>query len=163
MRIDVRGSQELQDIVLAINRSERDVQRAIRTYTKSELTKPWLDAINDRASTKLERRVIASTATLSVSNQNIRIQSAAKGRKLKGGLDPKVDYPAIEFGANREKVTTYRRKGAQVKRHTARQLQSRTASGKVFYPAASEMIPRLARLLVQTVVKVYADMFDGKG
>jgi hypothetical protein len=107
--------------------------------------------------------VISATATIAVSDQNIRIQSAAKGRKLKGGLDPKVDYPAIEFGANREKVVTYTRKGHKVKRHTARQLQGRTASGKVFYPAASEMIPRLAKLWVQSVVKIYGDIFDGKG
>jgi hypothetical protein len=163
MRIDVRGSQELQDIVLAINRSETAVKRAIRSYTKSELTRPWLEAINERASTTLERRVISATATVAVSDQNIRIQSAAKGRKLSGGLDPKNDYAPVEFGASREKVTSYRRKGAKVTRHTARQMKGRKAQGYVFYPAASEMIPRLAKLWVQSVVKIYGDIFDGKG
>lgn len=162
MRIDVRGSDALQDIVLAINQSDREVQRVIRTYTKSELTRPWLEAINQRASTTLERRVISATATVSVSNQNVRIQAAAKGRKLSGGLDPKTDFPAVEFGANRGKTTTYTRKGSRVKRHTARQMRPRKKGGYVFYPAAGEMIPRLARLWVQTVVKVYGDIFDGK-
>ena len=36
-----------------------------------------------------------------MSNQNVRIQAANKGRRLSGGLDPKTDYPAVEFGANR--------------------------------------------------------------
>jgi hypothetical protein len=162
VRIDVRGSQELKDIVLAINRSETDVQRAIRTFTKARITTPWLQEIHSRASTKLERRVIASTSTVAVSNQNIRIASATKGRTLRGGLNPKTDYAAIEFGASREKQTTYRRKGAQVTRHTARQLRGRNSKGYVFYPAATEMIPRLASLWVQTVVKTYADIFDGK-
>lgn len=163
MRIDVRGSQELKDIVLAINRSDTAVQRAIRSFTKARLTRPWLDAINDNASTTLERRVIASTATVAVSNQNIRIQSAAKGRPLSGGLNPKTDYASVEFGGNREKKVTYGRKGGRVTRRTARQLRPRNGRGYVFYPAATRMIPRLASLWVQTVVKTYADIFDGKG
>lgn len=162
MRIDVRGSEALKDMVLAINQSGRDVQRVIRTYTKSELTRPWLEAINQRASTTLERRVISATSVVSVSNQNVRIQSAGKGRKLSGGLNPKTDYAAIEFGANRGKQTSYNRKGHRVTRRTAVQLRPRNAKGYVFYPAASEMIPRLARLWVQTVVKLYGDIFDGK-
>lgn len=162
MRIDVRGSDALRDMVLAINQSGREVQRVIRVYTKAELTRPWLESINRRASTQLERRVIAGTATVSVSNQNVRIQSAAKGRRLSGGLNPKVEFPAVEFGADRNKVTSYTRKGSRVKRHTARQMRPRNKSGYVFYPAAKEMIPRLARLWVQTVVKLYGDIFDGK-
>jgi hypothetical protein len=161
MRIDVRGSDALRDVVLAINQSDRDVQRAIRTYTKAELTRPWLEAINKEATTSVERRVIAATATVSVSNQNIRIQSAAKGRKLSGGLQPKIDYAPVEFGSGRHK-TTYTRKGHKVTRTTGTQFKQPNRRGYVFYPAAARMIPRLASLWVQTVVKTYADIFDGK-
>lgn len=161
MRVDVRGSEELRDVVLAINRSDRDVQRVIRQYTKSELTGPWLNELNQRASTVLEHRVVSQTATIAVSNQNIRVQSAAKGRKMTGGLLPKVDYPAVEFGAKQQKVT-YKRKGHDVTRNTRAQLRPRNLKGYVFYPAARHMIPRLASLWVQTVVRTYADIFDGK-
>lgn len=151
---------------LAINRSETYVRRAIRTFIKSELTSPWLNAINDRASTTLERRVISATASMTVSDQNVRVQSATKGRKLSGGLNPRADYPAVEFGANRNRVATYSRGGKQaarrVTRHTTRQLRPRNSRGYVFYPAAEAMIPRLASLIVQTVVKGYANIFDGK-
>lgn len=162
MRIDVRGSAELRDVVLAINQSDREIQRAIRTFTKAEITRPWLEAISDQASTPLERRVIANTATVAVSNQNIRIQSAAKGRKLSGGLQPKTDYAPVEFGAAPRKQT-YTRKGHKVKRNTTAQFRRPNRNGYVFYPAASRMIPRLASLWVQTVVKTYGDIFDGKG
>lgn len=151
---------------LAINRSETYVRRAIRTFIKSELTSPWLNAINDRASTRLERQVISATSTMTVSDQNVRVQSAAKGRKLSGGLNPKTDYPAVEFGASRNKTTTYsrggRRASPRVTRHTARQLRPRNTRGYVFYPTAEAMIPRLASLIVQTVVKGYSNIFDGK-
>lgn len=162
MRIDARGSQELQDIVLAINRSDRDVQRVIRTYAKAELTRPWLEGIASRSNTTLERRVLAATATISVSNQNVRIQAAAKGRSLSGGLQPKVDYPGVEFGANRAKKKTYTRKGRRVTRRTAVQMPARRKAGP-FYRTAEAMIPRLARLWVQSVVKGYSNIFEGKG
>lgn len=162
MRIDIRGSQELQDVALAIQNSDREVRSAIRAFTKARLTRPWLERISSEADTTIERRVISGTATVSVSDQNIRIQSAAKGRRLSGGLLPKVDYPGVEFGASHKK-RTYRRKGHSVTRNTTAQFKGRNTNGYVFYPAARAMIPRLASLWVQTVVKTYADIFDGKG
>jgi hypothetical protein len=73
VRIDVQGSRELQDVILALKASDADVRRAIRAHTKAAMTRPWLEAINTEASTTLERRVIAGTATVGVSDQNIRI------------------------------------------------------------------------------------------
>jgi hypothetical protein len=162
MRLDINGSQELQDIARAIAASDAEVRKAIRVFTKAELTRPWLEAINSEASTTLERRVISSTATIAVSDVNIRIQSAAKGRRLKGGLNPKEDYAPVEFGAH-PKMTTYTRKGHKVTRNTHAQFKPQNRKGYVFYPAARKMIPRLASLWVQTVVKTYALIFDGKG
>ena len=161
MRIDVRGSQELQDVALAIQNSDREVRSAIRAFTKSRLTTPWLSAIANEADTTVERRVIGSTASLSVSDQNVRIQSATKGRRLSGGLVPKVDYGAVEFGASHRK-RTYTRQGHRVTRNTTAQFKRHNRDGYVFYEAAREMIPRLASLMVQTVVKTYADIFEGK-
>jgi hypothetical protein len=161
VRIDVQGSQELQDVILALKNSDAEVRKQIRGQTKGNLTRPWLDAIEAEASTTLERRVIAATATVAVSDQNIRIQSAAKGRKLSGGLLPKVDYGPVEFGAAHKKIS-YTRDGHRVTRNTTAQFKPRNRKGYVFYPAAREMIPRLASLWVQTVVKTYADIFEGK-
>lgn len=147
---------------LALNRMETPVRRYLRAFAKSKMTTPWISQIQSQATTKVERRVIGSTATLAVSDQNVRVQAAAKGRPLRGGLNPKADYAAVEFGANRNKRITYRRKGNSVTRHTARQLRPRKAEGYVFYPAAEKMIPRLASLWVQTIVKGVANVFDGK-
>jgi hypothetical protein len=161
VRIDVRGSAELRDVILAINQSDREIQRAIRTFTKAALVRPWLESINKRATTTVERRVLAATATVAVSNQNIRITSAAKGRPLSEGLQPKRDYGPVEFGMAPRKVT-YSRKGHRVTRTVGTQFGRPNRRGNAFYPAAREMIPRLASLWVQTVVKVYADAFEGK-
>jgi hypothetical protein len=68
----------------------------------------------------------------------------------------------VEFGGLGKKKR-YMRKGQPVTRNTTAQFRGRRTQGYVFYPAAREMIPRLARLWVQTVVKTYALIFDGKG
>ena len=117
--------------------------------------------INKEADDTVQRRVISATATVAVGDQNIRVQSAAKGRRLSGGLLPKQDYAPVEFGANHKKKT-YRRKGHTVTRNTTAQFGRRNMKGEVFYPAARKMIPRLASLWVQTVVKLYADKFEGR-
>jgi hypothetical protein len=147
VRIDVNGSQALRDVILALQNSDAET--------------PWLDAVLGEADTTMERRVIAGTATVAVSDQNIRIQSAAKGRRLSGGFDPKRDYAAVEFGAKHKKKS-YMRKGHRVTRNTTAQFRGRRTQGYVFYPAAREMIPRLASLWVQTVVKTYALIFEGR-
>jgi hypothetical protein len=49
-----------------------------------------------------------------------------------------------------------------VTRNTHAQFRGPRRKGYVFYPAAQEMIPRLASLWVQTVVKMTGDMFRGK-
>lgn len=162
-RIDVRGSQELRDIAILMQNLDADVRRYIRAFTKSKMVAPWMEAVRMEATTKLERSVIAATTTLAVSDQNVRVQAAAKGRRLRGGLEPKVDYPAIEWGADRGKKRTYTRKGHRVTRHTARQLRGRRRDGYVFGPAADEMTPRLASLWVQTIVKGVANVFEGRG
>lgn len=161
MRIDVRGEKDMQTLIAALKNSETDVRRAIRTYAKAELTTPWLSAINKRASSAVETRVLAATATVAVSDQNIRITSAAKGRSLSGGLRPKLDYGPVEFGMQPRR-SAYTRKGHKVTRRVGTQFKAPNRKGYVFYPAAREMIPRLASLWVQSVVKVYGDIFEGR-
>jgi hypothetical protein len=111
--------------------------------------------------------VIASTTTAKASDQNIRVESAAQGRTLSGGLQPSRYYGPVEFGAGQKKSTYWRRNRGgggrhPVTRNTHAQFRGPRRKGYVFYPAAEEMIPRLASLWVQTVVKMTGDMFRGK-
>jgi hypothetical protein len=154
--------QELRTAVVAMQSVDRDIRRYLRAFAKSKMVTPWLQAISAEASTPLERTVIASTSTIAVGDQNVRVQAAQKGRRMSGGLQPKVDWPAVEFGADRSKVTSYVRKGHRVRRHTARQMRGRRRGGYVFWPAAEDMTPRLASLWAQTIVKGVANIFDGR-
>ncbi|WP_295012493.1 hypothetical protein [uncultured Microbacterium sp.] len=165
MRLDVLKSRELLATIYAIRSLDKTIQKMIRQETKSIAAPEWTKALTKRANTALEQQVIVNTAVVSVSNQNVRAQSANKGRPLSGGLNPKTDYPAVEWGADDDTQVYERRsrKGGMhsVKRHTARQFKRRS-SGYVWGPTVQEMIPRLARLWVQTTVRTIANAIDGK-
>lgn len=161
MRLDVKESRELKATILALRAIDKTISKQVRQHTKAIVAPEWNEALSRRARTRLERDVIVKTATVAVSNQNVRVRSASKGRPLSGGLNPRTEYPAVEFGADQGKTTTYNRRGHRVTRHTARQMRPRKAGGYVFWPAAKEMVPRLAALYVQTTVKTIAQALKG--
>lgn len=166
MRLDVTRSRELQATIYAVRSLDKTLAKIVRQQTKQVAVTEWRAAVERRASTALERKVVAATAVVSVTNQNVRVQSAGKGRPLSHGLNPKTDYAAVEFGKVPAR-TTYQRtspKGTphRVTRTTGTQLRGRNVKGYVFYPAAREMIPRLAALWVQTTVRTIGNALTGK-
>lgn len=168
LRISVFESKPLQATLLAVRAANKDVQAEIRKYTKAEMVPDWKTGLAQRAQTDLERSVLVSTAGVTVSNQNVTLTSATKGRKLSGGLDPKTDFAPVEFGADPSKRATYdvhgrNGKAHQVTRHTQRQFAPNRRSGYVVYPTAAVIIPRFASLWVQTCIRTIMDAVDGKG
>ena len=152
--------------ILALRSIDKTLQTQVRKHTKAIVEPEWKQALAQRADTRLEHRVIVDTAVVSVSNQNVRVTSANKGRPLSGGLNPKVDWAAVEFGSGK-KTTTFSRKSKnggthKVTRKGGASLKGRSRTGYVFWPAAENMIPRIASLWVQTTVKTIANALEGK-
>lgn len=167
LKVSTRDSDELRATVQALKLMDRTIAGNIRKYTKSELAPEWQKGLNARAGTALERQVLANTARVSVSNQNVMLKSATVGRTLAGGLSPKEDYAAVEFGADRSSTSTYRTRSRKGKpytatRHTRRPFKSPRRGGYVVYPTAGEMIPRFASLWVQITVRLFYEAFERK-
>ncbi|MFS0714098.1 hypothetical protein ABC195_09445 [Microbacterium sp. 2P01SA-2] len=166
MRIDARASRELQATLYAIKSLDRTVRKIIRRETKRIAAPEWKKALARHANTRLEQRVLVDTAVVSVSDQNVRMQTAGKGRPLSGGLNPKTDNHAVEYGAQQTAKTTYtRRRGGnahKVTRQVTRGLKGRSRTGYVFTPTARSMVPRMASLWVQTTVRTIANALEGK-
>jgi hypothetical protein len=165
LRISVKNSRELQGTIAALKTMPAELSKWIRQVTKAEMQPEWKRGLAEHARTRLDHRVLVDTARMAVSNQNVSLKSASVGRSLSGGLQPKVDYAAVEFGVDRSAVTTYEatsRKGKRYKvtRHTRRQLPPRIRNGRVVYPTASDLIPRLASLWVQTTVKTFYQVWE---
>jgi hypothetical protein len=167
MRLDALKSRELQATIYALRSVDKTIQKQVRVHTKNVAGREWKQALAERADTRLQQRVIVDTAVVSVSNQNVRVQAAKKGRVLRGGLNPKTDYAPVEFGAQLKKIT-YDRRGRnggthRVTRSSGSQFpRHRGKTGYVFWPAAREMVPRIGSLWVQTTVRTIANALEGK-
>jgi len=166
LRISVKNSRELQGTIAALKTMPAEISKWIRQVTKAEMQPEWQRGVVEHARTRLDHRVLADTARMSVSNQNVSLKSASVGKSLSGGLQPKLDYGAIEFGTDREQTSTYTatsRKGKRYtvhNRHTRHQLPPRVRNGRVVYPTASDLIPRLASLWVQTTVRTFYEVWE---
>lgn len=132
---------------------DRELAKEIRRATKSVVEPVWKEALAGNVRTRLEARVLADTGRAQVSDQNVTLRSAAVGRSIGGRVKPVDLIGGVEFGADQEKQTTYNARGGQVTRHTQRQFSPRNRKGYVVYPAVAKVIPRIAALWVQTVVR----------
>jgi hypothetical protein len=168
IRIDVFNSRELQAVILAVKSSPRAIRRQIRQESKRVVQPEWQKGLAERAESLVEHRLLVATATVLISDQNIKLRSATKGRPLRGGLNPKTQYYVAEYGADRSKRSSYEsvsRKGKRYKvpaRRTATQLRSRNSQGYVYGPTVANIIPRIASLWTQTVVRIFAESLEGK-
>jgi hypothetical protein len=166
LRISVFASSELRAVILGLKQLDREVKKQIRQQTKVAASEMWTQSVREHAVTRLEQRVLADTARVRVSDQNVTLSSASVGRSLKGGLKPSDDFAAVEFGADRSKTTTYAatsRRGRRFtvhNRHTRHQLRNRNRKGFAVYPAAADDIPRLASLWVQTIVRALHEALE---
>lgn len=167
LRIDARSSRELRAIIFALSNAEKAIQSQIRKQTRAAILPEWKQALAENADTRPEFRALVNTGRATVSNQNIKLTSATIGKKLSGGLNPKTDYPGLEFGSDRAKKSTYTArskngKAFTVTRRTRAQLRPRNPKGYVFYPAVANMVPRVAALWAQTTVRVLHEALEGK-
>lgn len=158
--------RELRAIVAALRVVEPELRREINTRTRSELGPVWKDAVASRARTSLDRAVLLPGTRIAAGNPPTAI-AANSSRRRSGGMVPSEDWAPVEFGGDRSKVTTYKRRNpsgstTSVTRHTARQLKPRRSSGWVVFDALAELGPRMASLWAATVVRTIYDKFEGR-
>lgn len=162
--IDVRSSRELQAIVLALKVADRDVQKQIRAQARRVIVPAWKQGLTERATTRMETR-LAGTGRARVSNQTVVLQAAGvRGSKT---ADMRALGRAVEFGADRQKFSSYTRKGRKggsypVRRRVQTGYRPPRRNGYVVFPTATALIPRLASLWVQTAVRGLYEAMEGR-
>lgn len=167
LRISAYSSRQLQAIIVAGKQAPRELQKRLRTETKAVVDPVWRKAVTEHASTRLEQRVLGQTARVAVSNQNVTLKAAVVGKKLSGGLNPKTQYHAAEFGAEQGRFNTYSARSKRghrfdVRRRTTNQLRPLKRTGYVVYPAAADVIPRIASLWFQTAARQLHEIFEAR-
>lgn len=166
LRIDVRESDELRAVVIALRAVEKTISSRIRKETQRALAPEWQEAVRGNSHTRLEVRALGDTARTSVSGSGITLKVASVGRPLRNGFVPKTMFAGVEFGANRNEKVTYqatssRGKRFSVTRRTKAMLPVRRRAGPA-WTAAAEMIPRAAALWTQITVLTIAEAAEGK-
>jgi hypothetical protein len=162
--LSVHGSVELQAVVIALKAARRDVRNDINKATRQTLSPVWREEVTSRTRTSLDRRVLAQGARILAGNPPTLV-AATSTRRLPGGLVPAAQWQGVEFGANRDAVTTYKRRSTggvihDVSRHTRRQLPARRRKGRVVYQAAADLAPRAASLWVALIVRKFNEAVE---
>lgn len=158
IQISARDSRELQAALLAIAGAGREIQSQLRRHTKRVAEPEWTRGLEKRASSRLDTKVLVKTARVQVRDTNVVLRSGAVG-KLKDITRP------VEFGGDRNQTTTYRGRSPKgtrynVTRHTARQLGWRRKGGRVVWPTAEDLIPRMVALWVQTTIRTFHESLE---
>ncbi|WP_417561870.1 hypothetical protein [Microbacterium sp.] len=160
-QISLLVDSPLRTVSLAFAGLDAEVRKQITRQVKTESKPIWFEEIRDRASTRLQQRVLAGTARTGVAGLNVRLM-AGGGKKLSSGTPTADLVKATEFGANPGRTQTVRsRKGKQYQRRLGGRFPAPRRGGYVVYPAAKAAIPRVASLVVQTTVRTIHETIEG--
>lgn len=154
---------EFRGAALALKAVAKEIRNDINRTTRAEGSTWWKEAIEQRATTRMDKLVLAKGARIQPGNP-ARAIAASSRRPLADGLVPDTDARAWEFGTTEpEHQDTYKRKdGASVTRHVKRQLPRATNQGRVVYPAWADTGPRLVAMWVQVIVRKIHESLEQK-
>ncbi|MGN6272489.1 MAG: hypothetical protein ACTHMQ_05295 [Protaetiibacter sp.] len=161
--ISVLVSKDLQKLLGAIKTLEPETRKQIRRVTKSEALPIWKSEVESRSVTPLQLKVLVKTAKVSVSDNNIKLQSARTG-KLRSGTPTWIVARPAEFGADpNRKVLQRSRRSKWYKRRLGHSFSYHREKGYVVYPAARDVIPRAASLWIQTTIRTAHEQLEKAG
>jgi hypothetical protein len=147
----------------------RTIRNDINKSRRSVLNPMWRAAVDGKATTTLDKLVLAKGARVAPGNPATAMAATSK-RPLSGGLvpDDRDQAVAVEFGSGaRQEANTYSRRykgGAahEVTRHTRRQLPLLARKGRVIYAAWKQIAPRIIALDTQTIARRIYEAYEGK-
>jgi hypothetical protein len=162
-RISVLVSTEMRTLLFAVRELPADVNREIRKHTKIVVEPVWQEAVRGNVTDRMQTRVLADTARVSVSDSNVMLRSGGIGKMADGTPKSRI-ASAVEFGADpRFSRTVVSVRGRTYVRRTKAQFKLPRSRGYVVYPAAREVIPRIGSLWAQTAARTVHETFEKGG
>lgn len=141
----------LATLMHAMRGLDRDVRTQIGRHTKAAAQSIWAETTRANVTTRMQTR-LADSARAGVTTRNVFLRAGGVGRI--GSTPLSTLATAIEFGAHPDtRVASRSRKGTAYTRRMGGGFRLPRSRGYVAYPAASESIPRIASLWVQTAVR----------
>lgn len=139
---------------------DKELAAQNRKHTKAVSEPVWREAVRSRVTDRLQTRVLSDTARVAVTQTNVLLRSAQVSR-LSSGTPTPLLANATELGMNRDKrVQVTNRQGTTFTRRSGTRFKPNRRNGYVVFPAAREVIPRLASLWIQTTVRTLHETFE---
>lgn len=136
-----------------------DVKREIGKHTKGPAADMWRDELNQHVEDRRQGR-LASSGTVGVTQFNVTLRAGGVG-SLSSGTPVSAIAKATEFGANADqKILTRSRAGRPYKRRLGPTFGPPRRGGKTAYPAARQVISRVASLWVQTAYRTIYEKIE---
>ena len=160
-QIELADNPELARTLVTLRRAPDTIQRMVATHLTPMVQREFVQHMRENAMTRQGHRMLADSASTTVTPSNIRLQSGST--TLRGGLsDPKP----IEFGGSPKTATFDRRsrkgKMHKVTRNVRAGLPAPRRQGYVFYPSVKSMLPIIASMWAQTIVHTIGNALEGK-
>ena len=163
--VNVFESRELQQTLLALKVLPKELTKQTRKFTKQLVDKEWKAGLAKNATSPIQRAVLVRTAVSSVTPTNVTLKSATKG-KTSEGTPSQVLASGAEFGMNQKLYSRYTRRSPRGKAHTVTRRVGRGfgwhrgREGRVVFPTAQDIAPRVAAIYVQTLLRTTAEAFE---
>lgn len=154
---------ELRAVVLALRKADKAVRTNANQRMRAAMNPVWQQAVNSRltGAHPLERMLTAGVR-VNAGNPPVLVAASSRRKAGRGALTPAGNWQMMEFGSHGTKKSPMRSKrGKLYSRRTTTGLPQFTKAGRVLYPAAAEILPRIASYFAQSVIRAYMDALDG--
>lgn len=166
LRVEVDAN--LARALASLQRATGGTQEAMRESADAAITGTWGRAVMSEASTRAERKLLATGADADVGPSSFTLY-AGIGPTLSGGLE---NWPAIEYGMEPRQVQAPRRRrtiriagsGRPMRVVTqvwvGRNLRPRNPDGYAVFPAARKHGPKFVASWVEGLISQFDDVND---
>ncbi|PPF21031.1 hypothetical protein [Rathayibacter sp. AY1A7] len=173
---DVSRSRELTAVVLTLKTADRETRREMQAAARKATNSLWKPALDQRSTTRLERKVLVTGARSKTSSEGFSMLAATSRRPLSGGLVPVDSWAGVEFGMTPRKqpVTMSGRESDDraavlsgttytVQRTVGKQFKARRQTGYVVYPARREVGPKIVAAWARAIIGVAVKAVSPRG
>lgn len=157
----------LRASVLALKAADKEIRSDISKRMRGTMSPVWKAEVTQHltGAGRMEAAMLLPGTRIAAGNPPALI-AASGNRKTKGGLTPNRHAAGWEFGSSDAVHVQHSGRGPNraYSRHTNRHLPARNRKGRVVYPAAAEILPRVASFWAQSVVRAFMDAVEeGQG
>jgi len=166
--ISVKGSKELQAIVLALKTVDKTLRPEMYARTRQHILPDWTTGIQERINAQPYSKVntaLMKGQRVSVGTQGVSVLAAQSSKAVSPGstLTPRQNWAAAEFGTKPREVVVRGRRGStqyNYRRKIMTGFLPNNRKGKFAFRQAEEIISRSVAMWVQTVVQVISEAVD---